>query len=126
MKKRIIIVCVMLFIVALCAACAKTTQVQIEKSLPAETAEPEPTPAPTAAPTAEPEPEPSEEPQPEADPTPTPAVIREYVLNKGTMKFHKPSCSSVKDIKEENKEFFEGTRDEVIEMGYEPCGRCHP
>lgn len=49
-----------------------------------------------------------------------------YVLNTNTHKFHQPGCSSVKDMKESNKLFFEGTRDEVIEQGYVPCKRCNP
>lgn len=49
-----------------------------------------------------------------------------YVLNKNTMKFHKPDCSGVSDIKEENRENFTGSRDELVSMGYEPCGRCKP
>lgn len=49
-----------------------------------------------------------------------------YVLNKNTMKFHKPDCSGVSDIKEGNRENFTGSRDELVSMGYEPCGRCKP
>ena len=30
------------------------------------------------------------------------------------------------DIKEENKEAFTGSREELIEMGYSPCGKCNP
>ena len=37
-----------------------------------------------------------------------------------------PDCSSVDDIKEKNKREFTGTRDELIEDGYEPCGICKP
>ena len=51
---------------------------------------------------------------------------RDYVLNKNTMKFHKPSCSSVGDIKPENRWDFHGTREEVLDMGYVPCKRCKP
>ena len=50
----------------------------------------------------------------------------DYVLNKNTKKFHYTSCSSVSDMKESNKLFHTGTRDEVIAMGYKPCGRCKP
>lgn len=50
----------------------------------------------------------------------------DYVLNKNTKKFHYPSCSSVDDMKEKNKEYFKGSREEVIGAGYEPCGRCNP
>ena len=49
-----------------------------------------------------------------------------YILNTSTKKFHEEDCSSVKDIKEENRETYTGTRSELIEDGYEPCGRCKP
>jgi len=49
-----------------------------------------------------------------------------YVANKNTKKFHYPSCSSVSDMKESNKLYYEGTRDELISQGYEPCKRCNP
>ena len=49
-----------------------------------------------------------------------------FILNTNTKKFHYPDCSSVNDIKEENKEVFTGSREELIEMGYLPCGRCKP
>lgn len=48
-----------------------------------------------------------------------------YVLNIGTKKFHKKSCSSVEDMKEENKAYV-SERAEAIEKGYEPCKRCNP
>ncbi len=51
---------------------------------------------------------------------------KEYVLNTGTKRFHKPDCSSVKDMKEENREDYFGTREELLAEGYEPCGRCRP
>ena len=49
-----------------------------------------------------------------------------YILNTNTKKFHKPSCSSVDDMKESNKAEFVGDRSEVIARGYDPCGRCKP
>lgn len=49
-----------------------------------------------------------------------------YILNTNTMKFHKPGCSSIEDIKEENKEEYKGTRSDLTKQGYEPCGRCKP
>lgn len=49
-----------------------------------------------------------------------------YVLNQNTLKFHLPDCSSVAQMKEENRVVFEGTRDEAIAMGYSPCGQCRP
>ena len=50
----------------------------------------------------------------------------QYIGNKNTKKFHYPYCSSVSDMKEKNKVPLYCTRDEAIEQGYSPCGRCHP
>lgn len=49
-----------------------------------------------------------------------------YVLNTNTKKFHLPTCSSVKDMKDKNKQEVTCSRDEVIDMGYVPCKRCNP
>lgn len=49
-----------------------------------------------------------------------------YILNTNTHKFHKPSCGSVKKMKEKNKKSYTGTRNEVISMGYVPCKNCNP
>ena len=50
----------------------------------------------------------------------------DYILNTNTHKFHYPECSSVDSMKESNKEYFTGSRDEVIARGYDACGRCKP
>ena len=49
-----------------------------------------------------------------------------YIANKNTKKFHIPTCSSVTDMKESNKLYCYGSRDELIDQGYEPCKRCKP
>ena len=49
-----------------------------------------------------------------------------YILNKNTKKFHEPECPSADDIKAKNKSEFIGTREELIEEGYDPCGKCRP
>ena len=49
-----------------------------------------------------------------------------YILNTNTRRFHLPSCSSVSDMKEANKETYSGSRESLIEQGYSPCGICHP
>lgn len=54
------------------------------------------------------------------------SVGTDYILNTNTHKFHYPNCSSVNQMSEQNKRAYTGTRDEVIAMGYSPCGRCHP
>lgn len=50
----------------------------------------------------------------------------DYILNVNTEKFHYPYCSSVKDMKETNKQAYIGERADVIEQGYIPCKRCNP
>ena len=49
-----------------------------------------------------------------------------YILNVNTKKFHDPDCSGAENIKEKNKKEFAGTRDDLIDSGYEPCGKCRP
>ncbi len=49
-----------------------------------------------------------------------------YILNTNTMKFHLPTCSSIKQMNEENKQEYTGSREDVISQGYEPCKRCNP
>lgn len=104
----------------------------VEQTLPIETEEavapdPEPEPAPTPEPESEPTPAPAPIPTPEPEPEQTTvAEEHDYVLNKNSKKIHYPSCSSVNQMKDTNKKFFTGTRDEAIAMGYEPCGNCHP
>lgn len=51
---------------------------------------------------------------------------QEYVLNTKSMKFHRPTCSSVDDIANSNKQEAEATRDELISEGYSPCKQCNP
>ena len=53
-------------------------------------------------------------------------VNSNYILNTSSMKFHKMSCPNIVEIKEKNKKEFYGTRAEVIEQGYTPCGYCKP
>ena len=69
--------------------------------------------------------EPAQTEAPKEDPV-QPAAGTDYVLNTNTKKFHYPSCRSVKQMSEKNKSFFTGTREEVINMGYDSCGNCHP
>lgn len=54
------------------------------------------------------------------------ASVSEFVLNTSSKKFHKPSCSSISKIKQENKEVYKGSRDALISQGYDPCKKCNP
>lgn len=49
-----------------------------------------------------------------------------YILNTNSHKFHKPDCSSASKISDANRKDFYGTREELIEDGYEPCKICNP
>lgn len=96
---------------------------------PEETPEASPEPTPEVTPEASPEPTPEESPavtsEPEPEKSAEPAAVN-YILNTNSKKFHYPSCSGVKRMKEENKASFTGTREEAIAKGYTPCGTCKP
>ena len=49
-----------------------------------------------------------------------------YVLNTKSKKFHYPSCSSANAISAANRDEYTGDRDDLIDRGYSPCGRCDP
>ena len=76
-----------------------------------------------------------QEPTSTPKPTPTPKPTEEekaptkeigYVLNTNTKKFHYPTCSSAKTIKDHNMQEYKGDRQELITQGYDPCKRCKP
>ncbi len=54
----------------------------------------------------------------------TPTVT--YILNTNSKKFHYPTCSSALNMSASNKQEFYGTREELIEQLYSPCGICKP
>jgi len=49
-----------------------------------------------------------------------------YLLNANSMKFHSETCEYGQMISDRNRIDHYGTREEVLEMGYSPCGACHP
>lgn len=49
-----------------------------------------------------------------------------YIINTNTGKFHYPTCSSVKDMASKNVMETTETRDQLVNEGYSPCGRCNP
>ncbi len=69
----------------------------------------------------------AEEPQPELEAAQESAPQgTDYILNTSTKKFHDPTCGSVKQMKESNKQVYTGSRDEVIAQGYDRCKKCNP
>lgn len=49
-----------------------------------------------------------------------------YLLNIRSMKFHLPSCGAASKMKEKNRREYVGSREELIQQGYSPCGTCNP
>ena len=49
-----------------------------------------------------------------------------YVLNTSSKKFHAPDCSSVDSIKAGNRDDWQGSREDLVAQGYQPCGACRP
>jgi len=52
--------------------------------------------------------------------------VETYILNTNTKKFHKSNCSLADTIKEENKSTYTGSREDLINQGYEACKKCNP
>ncbi len=98
------------------------------ETTPAPTMPPETTAAPTIPPetTAAPTMPPETTAAPTIPPETNPVPACNYVANTNSYKFHYPYCSSVDQMAEHNKWYFNGTRDELISAGYEPCKRCNP
>ena len=51
---------------------------------------------------------------------------QDYLLNISSRKFHLPSCSGAAKIKSSNRKEYTGTREELLAVGYDPCGICNP
>ena len=76
-------------------------------------------------PTPSPKPKVTAAPKRTATPKPS-SSFNTYILNTSTKKFHKPTCGSVKQMLDKNKQTYNGPRASVISMGYSPCGKCNP
>lgn len=71
-------------------------------------------------------PAPAPAPEPEPEPAAPAPQTHHYVINTNTGVFHYADCRSVRQMADHNKREVDMTRDEVIAMGYRPCGNCHP
>jgi len=49
-----------------------------------------------------------------------------YLLNISSKRFHAEDCGQGKNIKTENQEVFSGSREQLLELGYQPAGCCNP
>lgn len=54
------------------------------------------------------------------------ATVGTYILNTNTKKFHLPECSSVSQMRGENRQEISAVREQLIKDGYTPCKQCNP
>ena len=61
------------------------------------------------------------------NPTPLPIASGScvYIGNASSKVFHRPDCSSVKEMSEKNRVCL-ASRDQALAAGFRPCGRCKP
>jgi hypothetical protein len=62
--------------------------------------------------------------QPRLSYTATSKPSYQYIGNRRSHVFHRPTCSSVKQMNNSNKVYLE-SREAAIQKDYTPCGRCH-
>ena len=53
-------------------------------------------------------------------------VVKDYVLNLNSGKFHEPECPAVAKMAARNRKDVAATRESLLAQGYEPCGDCNP
>ena len=53
-------------------------------------------------------------------------IMTAYILNTNSGKFHRPECEAAGKIAWRNRIVWERSREELIELGYAPCGMCRP
>ena len=50
----------------------------------------------------------------------------QFICNKNSKKIHRPDCSGVQMMKEENKLYTNESKEDLIKRGYNPCQMCDP
>ena len=64
--------------------------------------------------------------QTQSEETSSDGISATYVLNTSSLKFHYPDCEAVSAMSEKNKREYTGSREDLIEKGFAPCGSCKP
>lgn len=82
-----------------------------------------PTDPPQADPTDPPQTEPTDPPETTDAPSHSGA---DYILNTSSMKFHTTTCEWALQISDKNRQEYTGSRQDLIDEGYSPCGSCNP
>ena len=122
MKKRFLEIIAVIFVLTMLVSCAEQND-SITIITTAEKAT-EPITEEVTKPITEPET--SESPETtEADTTAElDEYVGEYILNLNSKKIHFPTCQSVSQMKEENKQSSDKNKEELILDGYSPCKIC--
>ena len=106
----------------ICTSDGKTVSFTVEKNPNADTLKlQEPEEVGTTTPVTPPTPAPKAEQIEQNEPVGT-----DYIGNQNSKIFHYDWCGSVKKMKESNKYYYTGTREEIISKGYRPCQNCNP
>lgn len=58
-------------------------------------------------------------------PQDTPSGV-DYVLNTNSLKFHYAECEWAQKISSKNRQEYTGSREDLLDQGYSPCGSCQP
>ena len=64
--------------------------------------------------------------QTQSEETSSDGISATYVLNTSSLKFHYPDCEAVSAMSEKNRQEYTGSREDLIEKGFAPCGSCKP
>ena len=96
---------------------------QTQPTQPPETTQP---PQPTQPPQTEPTQPTTTAPAEDTQPPATEDSAVDYIINKNSGLFHEPDCGAVENMNPKNKLEYSGTKEELIEQGYTPCGWCKP
>ena len=64
--------------------------------------------------------------EPSATEAPSGGDAQDYVLNTNSMKFHYAFCEWAQKISSKNRKDYTGSREDLLEQGYSPCGSCIP
>lgn len=128
MKKKGLIIAAVVLVLGGIGVIMNKNEEKRAAELPVTVVENVPTAKPqqTAAPTQTPEVLTLESAAPTASSAPVRSAEHTYIINISSGKFHFDWCSSVEKIKDSNRQEFTGSREDLIEMGYEPCGNCKP
>lgn len=70
--------------------------------------------------------EPALEPEAAGSSAPEGEISASYVINVKSGRFHYPDCAGVASMNPDNRQDYTGSREDLVQQGYIPCGQCKP